>query len=191
MPITAPTLTMNFPLLKIMLMTPLTPRRCYTMATRTCSLPKNRERLEWHLMLANVLTGDVVKQEKKRLIVEDGRSRIKASLEEIIAFEIKGEAEAGYIVQKIKRIEELYPTRAAFVKANPRAASNAYRNSCNADKEKERREGKPNGLFYVVNTVIDKAKATLISNAEAFADRHLPPYIEELLILINFPSRLV
>ncbi|KAK1020172.1 Suppressor of Sensor Kinase (SLN1), partial [Friedmanniomyces endolithicus] len=31
-------------------------------------IPANRERLEWHAMLANVLTGDVVKQEKKRLI---------------------------------------------------------------------------------------------------------------------------
>ncbi|KAI9759084.1 MAG: Suppressor of Sensor Kinase (SLN1) [Chaenotheca gracillima] len=30
--------------------------------------PNNRERLEWHSMLASVLTGDVVKQEKKRLI---------------------------------------------------------------------------------------------------------------------------
>jgi mitogen-activated protein kinase kinase kinase len=39
--------------------------------------------------------------------------------------------------------------------------------------------------------VIQKAKATLIQNAEGFADRHLPPYIEELLTLINFPSRLI
>ncbi|KAK3067297.1 hypothetical protein LTS18_001197, partial [Coniosporium uncinatum] len=31
-------------------------------------IPENRERLEWHSMLASVLTGDVVKQEKKRLI---------------------------------------------------------------------------------------------------------------------------
>jgi mitogen-activated protein kinase kinase kinase len=30
--------------------------------------PANRERLEWHGMLASVLTGDVVRQEKKRLI---------------------------------------------------------------------------------------------------------------------------
>ena len=39
--------------------------------------------------------------------------------------------------------------------------------------------------------VIQKAKGTLIENAEAFAARHLPPYIEELLTLINFPSRLI
>ena len=30
--------------------------------------PENRERLEWHSMLASVLRGDVVKQEKQRLI---------------------------------------------------------------------------------------------------------------------------
>ena len=260
-------------------------------------IPENRERLEWHSMLANVLTGDVVKQEKKRLIggqdpqsdrsmimevwtgvrakvcgrslaaqrrmIEDGRSKIKAVIEEIIGFEIKGEAEAGKtpleqvrdVVQKIEKIEGLYPTRMAFVQANPRAASDAYVSSCDAvmswhnttdlintqlgilqawvgnqelsfdkprqrglqdahghiidestfidrilkedglrslwDEDKEVKENKPNGLFYVVNAVIDKAKSTLISNAESFADRHLPPYIEELLTLINFPSRLV
>jgi mitogen-activated protein kinase kinase kinase len=259
-------------------------------------IPENRERLEWHSMLANVLTGDVVKQEKKRLIggqdpqsdksmimeiwtgvrakvcgrsiaaqrrmIEDGRSKIKASIEEIIGFEIKGEAEAGKtpleqvrgVVQKIEKIEGLYPTRLSFIQTNPRAASDAYSSSCDAvmcwhnttdvintqlgilqawvgnqelsfdkprqrglqehghiidestfidrilkedglrslwDEEKENKEGKPNGLFHVVNTVIDKAKSTLISNAESFADRHLPPYIEELLTLINFPSRLV
>ena len=36
-----------------------------------------------------------------------------------------------------------------------------------------------------------KAKSTLIQNSEAFAKRHLPPYIEELLTLINFSSRLI
>jgi mitogen-activated protein kinase kinase kinase len=30
--------------------------------------PKNQERLEWHSMLASVLRGDVVKQEKQRLL---------------------------------------------------------------------------------------------------------------------------
>ena len=42
-----------------------------------------------------------------------------------------------------------------------------------------------------IGEVIEKAKNTLIENAEAFARRHLPPYIEELLTLINFPSRLI
>lgn len=251
-------------------------------------IPANRERLEWHAMLANVLTGDVVKQEKKRLIggpeqqgdntlqtevwigvraktcgravaaqkrlIEDGRSKIKQAIETIVAFEIKGEAEVGKspleqvqeIVKKIEKIEGLYPTRQAFETANPRAASDAYKGTCDAviawhnttelintelgilqswvgntdldfTTPRTRPEGeqgnhlfddssfidrilKEDGLKSLqgdksllngVNTVIHKAKTTLIANAEAFADRHLPPYIEELLTLINFPSRLI
>lgn len=251
-------------------------------------IPENRERLEWHSMLANVLTGDVVKQEKKRLIggteqqgestlktevwmgvrarccgrtlaaqrrmIEDGRAKVKPSIEAIITFEIKGEAEVGKapleqvldIVRKIEKIEGLYPTRQAFEAANPRAASAAYHESCDAViawhnttelintelgvlqswvgneeldfvKPRNRASGESqsqlfdessfidrilkedglkslqgdNSLLYGVNAVIHKAKATLIGNAEAFADRHLPPYIEELLTLINFPSRLI
>lgn len=251
-------------------------------------IPENRERLEWHSMLANVLTGDVVKQEKKRLIggteqqgentlktevwmgvrartcgrtlaaqrrmIEDGRSKVKAVIEGIIGFEIKGEAEVGKspmeqvldVVKKIEKIEALYPTHLAFEAANPRAASAAFQESCDAviawhnttelintelsilqswvgneelDFTKSRNrpasenQGQlfddssfidrilkedglkslqgDNSLLNGVNAVIHKAKATLISNAEGFADRHLPPYIEELLTLINFPSRLI
>jgi mitogen-activated protein kinase kinase kinase len=250
-------------------------------------IPANRERLEWHAMLANVLTGDVVKQEKKRLIggadqqggtlrtqlwmgvraktcgrteaaqrrlIEDGRSKVKTAIESIIAFEIKGEAEAGKpaveqveeVVKRIEKIEGLYPTREAFQAAHPRAASETYKHTCDAviswhnttelintelgilrqwvgnveldfNKPRERPsdhakgnlfddssfidrilkedglkslQGK-NSLLTGVNTIIHKAKETLIANAEAFADRHLPPYIEELLTLINFPSRLI
>ncbi|KXT17775.1 hypothetical protein AC579_3615 [Pseudocercospora musae] len=252
------------------------------------NIPANRERLEWHAMLANVLTGDVVKQEKKRLIggpeqqgdaaiknevwvgvraktcgrsiaaqkrlIEDGRSKIKTAIESIIAFEIKGEAEAGKsateqvedIVKKIEKVVNLYPTRQAFEAAHPRAASSAFKDTCDAviswhnttelintelgilqswvgnesldfTAARTRPEGeegndlfddssfidrilKEDGLKSLqgdksllngVNTVIHKAKATLIANAEAFSDRHLPPYIEELLTLINFPSRLI
>ncbi|KAK4941866.1 hypothetical protein LTR28_008807, partial [Elasticomyces elasticus] len=46
-------------------------------------IPANRERLEWHSMLANVLTGDVVKQEKKRLIggtEQQGDNSLKAEV---------------------------------------------------------------------------------------------------------------
>jgi mitogen-activated protein kinase kinase kinase len=42
-----------------------------------------------------------------------------------------------------------------------------------------------------ISMVITKAKDTLIVNAEGFQKRHLPPYIEELLTLISFPSRLI
>ncbi|KAH9838945.1 Serine/Threonine protein kinase, catalytic domain [Teratosphaeria destructans] len=253
-------------------------------------IPANRERLEWHAMLANVLTGDVVKQEKKRLIggseaqgdntlktevwigvraktcgrtvaaqrrlIEDGRSKVKAAIEAIIAFEIKGEAEVGKspmqqvqeIVRKIEKTESLYPTRQAFEIAHPRAASEGYRETCDAviawhnttelintelgilqawvgnveldfTKARPRPSGETagnsqlfddssfidrimkedglkslqgeNSLLNGVNTVIQKAKQTLIANASGFSDRHLPPYIEELLTLINFPSRLI
>ena len=251
-------------------------------------IPANRERLEWHAMLANVLTGDVVKQEKKRLIggteqqagntmrtelwmgvraktcgrtvaaqrrlIEDGRSKIKQAIESIVAFEIKGEAEVGKtaveqvqeVVKKIEKIEGLYPTRDAFEAAHPRAASQAYKDMCDAviawhnttelintelgilqkwvgnveldftkPRDRPADEGKghlfddssfidrilkedglkslhsKNSLLKSVDTVIHKAKATLIGNAEGFAERHLPPYIEELLTLINFPSRLI
>lgn len=137
-------------------------------------IPANRERLEWHAMLANVLTGDVVKQEKKRLIggpdtqgdntmkieiwigvrartcgrsvatqrrlIEEGRSKAKQTIESIIAFEIKGEAEVGkspleqvqQVVKRIEKVENLYPTRQAFEAAQPRAASDAYKDTCNA-----------------------------------------------------------
>jgi mitogen-activated protein kinase kinase kinase len=249
-------------------------------------VPENRERLEWHSMLASVLKGDVVKQEKQRLIgtteqkgenalkneiwigvrsrchgrtvaaqirmVEESRTRIGQDVEAIIAFKIKGETEAGKpaakqvqdIVQMIERCENLFPTRADFEEAIPRAASNAFQSSCDAivawhnttqliNTELEILKGwvgndeldfsrikdqSPSGtgltddasfldrilkeeglkslqgdrsMLLGVADVIRKAKITLIENAGAFAQRHLPPYIEELLTLINFPSRLI
>ncbi|MCJ1400192.1 Suppressor of Sensor Kinase (SLN1) [Xylographa trunciseda] len=250
-------------------------------------VPENRERLEWHTMLASVLKGDVVKQEKQRLIgtteqkgdkalkneiwigvrsrvcgrsvaaqrrmVEEGRTGMNTDIEAIIAFQIKGETEAGKpaakqvedVVRIIERCENHYPTRSAFEEAMPRAASDAFKASCNAviswhnttelintelailqgwvgnedlDFARTRDRGGPNGagltddssfldrilkedglrslqgdhsMLLGVADVIRKAKVTLIENAESFALRHLPPYIEELLILINFPSRLI
>lgn len=249
-------------------------------------VPENRERLEWHSMLASVLKGDVVKQEKQRLIgtteqkgekalnneiwigvrarvcgrsiaaqkrmVEEGRAAISLEIEAIIAFQIKGASEAGKpatkqvqdIVQKIERCESLYPTRLALEEANARAASSAFKSSCDAviawhnttelintelailqgwvgnqeldfAKPRVRSPGeaaltddssfldrihKDDGLKSLhgdhsmllrVAEVIRKAKGSLIENAQAFAQRHLPPYIEELLTLINFPSRLI
>ncbi|KAF2866746.1 hypothetical protein BDV95DRAFT_196779 [Massariosphaeria phaeospora] len=249
-------------------------------------IPENRERLEWHSMLANVLTGDVVKQEKKRLIgsteqhgdstlkaevwmgvrakvcgrtlqqqrrvVDDGRTHIKTQLESIISFEVQGATEANQtaaaqveeVVKKIEKIANLFPTRQALETAYPRAASEAFKDSCDAvfawhnttelistemsvlkqwvgndelDFSKPRTRSsqdhhltddssfidrilKEDGLkslqgdtslLLALEKVIHKAKATLIANAEGFATRHLPPYIEELLTLINFPSRLL
>ena len=249
-------------------------------------IPENRERLEWHSMLASVLTGDVVKQEKKRLIggaqqpgenslkteiwigirakvcgrtlaaqrrlIDDGRLRLDADIESVVNFEIKGEKEAGKpsaeqvqdVVKTIERCESLYPTRMALEAAKPRTKSQPYQSSCDAvfawhtttelintelailrswvgndeldfgrtKADSPDRLGlsdsssfldrilKEDGLKSLqgdhsmlngVSDVIRKAKNTLIENAEAFAIRHLPPYIEELLTLINFPSRLI
>jgi mitogen-activated protein kinase kinase kinase len=247
--------------------------------------PANRERLEWHGMLASVLTGDVVRQEKRRLIgasdkqeenvyaeiwlgirskitgrtlaaqrrmIEDSRSTLENLLDQIIKFEVQGESEAGKppieqvqdVVKKIEKCEGLYPSRMALELANKSAASPLYHATCDAiiswhnttelintelsilqnwvgnpeldfTKAKEtspsgntlsddasfiERLLKEDGLRSLqgdksiligVSKVILKAKNTLIKNSEAFAKRHLPPYIEELLTLINFPSRLI
>lgn len=260
-------------------------------------IPANRERLEWHSMLANVLTGDVVKQEKKRMtgatdqqdsaglrydlwvgirarccgrpvathkrMLDEQRTKAPTMIEDIIAFAIKGEAEAGKsargqvedIVKKIEKLEGLYPNISALEQAHSRAASDDYKVTCAAvvswnsttalintelgilqawvgneeldfQKPRERSSSdshltdessfidrilKEDGMRSLqgrhspaetynkrgrsllggVGTVIQKAKMTLIENADVFASKHLPPYMEELLTLINFPSRLV
>lgn len=42
-----------------------------------------------------------------------------------------------------------------------------------------------------ISKVVSKAKETFIENSEAFKKRHLPLFIEELLVLINFPTKLI
>ncbi len=253
-------------------------------------IPENRERLEWHVMLASVLKGDVVKQEKQRLIgtteqksakqlcnelwlgirsrvcgrtipaqrrmIEEERSSSIPAIEAIIAFQVKGETEVGKpaaaqvleVVQKIEKCESLFPTRHALGEAIERAASEAFIESSeaviswhnttelintelavlrgwvgNEELDFAKAPTQPEGgatlsdestflerihkddaltslqgdgkgkhsMLLPVTEVIKKAKATLIKNAQQFAKRHLPPYIEELLTLINFPSRLI
>ncbi|KAL6717976.1 Suppressor of Sensor Kinase (SLN1) [Lecanora helva] len=253
-------------------------------------VPENRERLEWHSMLASVLKGDVVKQEKQRLIgtteqkgekalsnelwlgvrarvcgrsvpaqrriIEEGRAGIVPIVENIIAFQVKGETEVGKpatkqvldVVEKIEQCESLFPTRQALGQAIERAGSEAFIESSEAvlswhnttelintelavlrgwvgndeldfakaktpspggagltddstflerlhkDDSLTSLQGDENGkhsMLLPVAEVIRKAKTTLIKNATQFAKRHLPPYIEELLTLINFPSRLI
>lgn len=261
--------------------------------------PDSRERLEWHGMLAAVLTGDVFRQEKKRLIgsseqevgknaqkaelwlgirsricgrhlpvqrrmVEDVRGTMDRVIEDIINFQIAGESEAGKppaeqvrdMVAKIDKLESLYPTREAMLQAHSSARSALFTDACDSiiswyninelintellvlrrwvgndeldfyhtkerssisngigdeasflDKllkedglkslhthweedvggNKSKRESM---LTAITNTIL-KAKETLIHNAEAFKKRHLPPYIEDLLTLISFPSRLI
>ncbi|KAI1910246.1 Suppressor of Sensor Kinase (SLN1) [Ophidiomyces ophidiicola] len=260
--------------------------------------PKIREKLEWHSMLASVLKGDVIKQEKRRLIgtgepkslsdindevwigirarscgrpealqkkiLEYERSLVAPVLEEIVSFKIKGEAEIGKppldqvedIVAKIEKVESLYSARRELAIHHKRAGSAEFIASCDAviswhnttqlintqfailqrwvgneelnfnlplmrpshaaDLADEgsfldrimKEDGlkslqgdgivvdakgrtRKNSMLDGIGEVIRKAKSTLIRNSEAFAERHLPPYIEELLILISFPSRLI
>ncbi|KAK3694067.1 hypothetical protein B0T22DRAFT_60484 [Podospora appendiculata] len=258
---------------------------------------QKRERLEWHGMLEAVLTGDVVKQEKKRLIgsadedigkaahkaelwlgirskvcgrhqpvqrrmIEDARGTLDRAVNEIVNFSIAGESEAGKppidqvrdVVAKIEKIESLYPSSTGLVAALKQTTYMAYKETCDAviswynvnemintelsilkkwvgndDLDFQRtKEKSPSGtglsdetsfldrlmkeeglkslhedlggggkslrkksMLDGISMVITKAKLTLIENAEGFQKRHLPPYIEELLTLISFPSRLI
>ena len=259
--------------------------------------PVNRERLEWHGMLEAVLLGDVVKQEKKRLIgtadqqmgktaqkaelwmgirarvcgrhpavqrrmTEDARSGMDRTIDEIMNFEIKGESEAGKppyeqvkdIVHKFEKCWNLYPSWNALEAGHKSMELDLFKESYesiiswyntnemintelsilkswvgNEDMDfwltKQRspsgnglsdevsfldrlmkedglrslyneeaeapKEFTYRGMLVPIMNVISKAKSTLIENSEAFSKRHLPPYIEELLTLISFPSRLV
>ncbi|RMD40810.1 hypothetical protein DV735_g4305, partial [Chaetothyriales sp. CBS 134920] len=248
--------------------------------------PDTRERLEWHSMLASVLKGDVVRQEKQRLIgtaeqksrteiaaeiwlgvrakyygrpvpmqkklIEEARGKVSTLIDSIIGFEIKGETVVGKSpleqveegVAQIEQAEWLFASRRQLQLAQPKAGSHAFDDSCNAvvswfnitqiintelavlqawvgnadldfskPKPKSDRDGRlsddssfidrilkedglkslqgKNSMFNAIGEVISKAKATLTENAASFAARHLPPYIEELLTLINFPSRLI
>ena len=260
--------------------------------------PQNRERLEWHGMLEAVLTGDVVKQEKKRLIgsadeslenkaaqkaelwlgirsrvcgrhlpvqrkmIEDARASLDRAVDDIVNFSIAGESEAGKppieqvrdMVAKIEKIEALYPSRSSLMQAIRKTSYDAFDETCDAviswfnvnemintellilkkwvgndDLDFQRtKEKSPSGnglsdessfldrlikeeglkclhddpigdgknlrkmsMLFGITRVILKAKETLIFYAEAFRRRHLPPYIEELLTLMSFPTRLI
>lgn len=254
-------------------------------------IPENRERLEWHSMLASVLMGDVVKQEKKRLIgtteekedvtmkqelfvgvrakvcgrsksaqkrmIDDGRANVDALIEEVIQFEIQGKdktektprEQVQDILTNWEKCEQLWPTRATMIEAKPACASLAFTSSwdalvawsnvtqlintelkilqnwvgneeldfgrpsigidtdSNIDRETsfldrilkednlksltgDPKLGETN-MLVGLSAVIGKAKKTLIEFSDAFEQRHLPPYVEELLILIGFPTRLI
>ncbi|KAL7909427.1 map kinase [Trichoderma velutinum] len=264
------------------------------------SIPENRERLEWHGMLEAVLTGDVVRQEKKRLIsstdtssnratyrqelwlelradscgrrlpvqkrmMEDGRATVDRLLDEVINFEVKGTNEAGKppyeqvkdVVKKIEKCQSMYPSWTALVAEHKTAVSPQFLEAYEAimswyntnemintqlailkkwvgndeldfSRTKQRspavdgittdetsfldRLMKEDGLQSLYNenakvilrgdlvqwgmltpisNVIKKAKETLIYNSVPFQKRHLPPYLDELLTLISFPSRLI
>ncbi|KFA66532.1 hypothetical protein S40285_00684 [Stachybotrys chlorohalonatus IBT 40285] len=254
----------------------------------------NRERLEWYGMLEAVLTGDVVRQEKKRLtgsgddavgrtahkselwlgirskvcgrhlpvqrrMVEEARGTVDRLLDEIINFQVKGESEAGKppyeqvrdIVMKIEKCESLYPSWGALAAAHKAANTPAFHEAYDSilswyntnetintelsilkkwvgneeldfSRTKQRSPAvsgiandevsfldklmkedelqslyndQPNstqkGMLRPISVIINKAKETLIHNSAPFQKRHLPPYLDELLTLISFPSRLI
>lgn len=257
--------------------------------------PENKERLEWHGMLEAVLTGDVVRQEKKRLIgsteqeasksahkselwlgvrskvcgrhlpvqkrfIEEARSNVDKWLDEIVNFEVKGESEVGKpphaqikdVVDKIEHCEGLYPSWSALVAKHKTAESPQYKAASEAivswyntnamintelsilrkwvgneeldfTQTKQRSpavngissdetsfldrlikedglpslindvpgQKHPKGMLPPISFIISKAKQTLILHSEPFQKMHLPPYLEELLTLISFPSRLI
>ncbi|PHH88770.1 hypothetical protein CDD83_7065 [Cordyceps sp. RAO-2017] len=256
--------------------------------------PENRERLEWHGMLEAVLTGDVVRQEKKRLIgsadqqagktahkselwlgvraescgrrlpvqrrmVEESRATLDRTLDEIINFEVKGESEAGKppyeqvkdVVRKIEKCESLYPSWQSLAAEHKAADSPQFHEAYDAifswyntnemintelsilkkwvgndeldfSRTKQRspavngitsdetsfldrlmkedglqslynddERSTQKGMLRPISSIISKVKGTLIRNSAPFQKRHLPPYLEELLTLISFPSRLI
>lgn len=255
---------------------------------------ENRERLEWHGMLAAVLMGNVVSQEKQRLhgssdkevgktahktelwmgvrakvcgrrfpvqkrMIEDARATVDRTLDEIINFSVKGASEVGKppyeqvkdVVGKIEKCESLYPSWKAIGLEHKAANSDAFNEAYdsimswyntnemintelailkkwvgNDDMDFSRtRQRSPavhgissdetsfldrlmkedglrslynddekstqKGMLRPISTIISKAKETLIKNSGPFEKRHLPPYLEELLTLISFPSRLI
>ncbi|KAI5808854.1 hypothetical protein DFH27DRAFT_478192 [Peziza echinospora] len=249
-------------------------------------IPENRERLEWHSMLSSVLRGDVVKQEKKRMIgsaqetesntlktelwlglrakicgrslaaqrrvIEDGQSTVDEIIEEILHFQIHGRdvteaiprQQVQAIILRWEKCESFYPTAMAMSLVKPKVVSAAFIQSYDAIVSwhnvtamistelgilqcwvgnQELDFGKPaqidanassladessfldrilkedglkslvgeSNMLKGISAVVGKAKKTLIENHDAFAKRHLPPYIEELLLLINFPTRLI
>ncbi|KAK0389546.1 hypothetical protein NLU13_3121 [Sarocladium strictum] len=255
---------------------------------------ENRERLEWHGMLAAVLMGNVVSQEKQRLhgssdkevgktahktelwmgvrakvcgrrfpvqrrMVEEARATVDRTLDEITKFTVKGASEVGKppyeqvkdVVSKIEKCESLYPSWKA-IKAEHKAADSAAFNEAydsilswyntnemintelailkkwvgndemDFSRTKQRspavhgissdetsfldrlmkedglrslynddEKSTQKGMLRPISTIISKAKQTLIKNSGPFEKRHLPPYLEELLTLISFPSRLI
>lgn len=255
---------------------------------------EKRERLEWHGMLSAVLTGDVVSQEKKRLIgssdqavgktahkselwlgvrskacgrrlpvqrrmVEEARGTLDRTLDEIINFSVKGASEVGKppyeqvkdVVAKIEKCESLYPSWKSLAAEHKAAGSEAFGEAYDSilawyntnemintelailkkwvgneeidfSRTKQRspavngissdetsfldrlmkedglkslynddEKSTQKGMLRPISTIISKAKQTLIKNSTPFQKRHLPPYLEELLTLISFPSRLI
>lgn len=250
--------------------------------------PGNRERLEWLTMLASVLTGEVVKSEKKRIsgtvgtteqgklmseiwiglqakalgrsigdqrrIIEDARVEMDAALELVTRFQIRGRdvtsltppEQVAEMLQKLDHCESMYSSRAEMEVAKPIVASEQFQQNVaalyawttvtdsihgalgvlkqwtgneeldvtqphqqssdvhalsgmNDESSFIERVLKENGLKRTfekkslsnVDSLVSRAKTTMIQNSQTFSTMHLPPYLDELLLLINFPTKLI
>ncbi|KAK9475767.1 hypothetical protein V1514DRAFT_339114 [Lipomyces japonicus] len=244
--------------------------------------PKNRERLEWQAMLSSVLTGEVVKSEKRkfqttsnsfsgiktmerselwmqirakvcgrpleahRKIVENGRHEVDKVLKDILHFQIQGkditsmspDNQIKAILRIYEKCESLWRCTASMQSDKPIIVSPEFKvryealiswvtvsDSVHNHIEGLRRwigndeldltrvpegtigEAVPfvesifksqdigkvfeNKILTTLGPLIEKAKHTTIQQGQYFAVMHLPSYLEELLILLNFPTRLV
>ncbi|KAI6340099.1 hypothetical protein MCOR30_002597 [Pyricularia oryzae] len=261
--------------------------------------PASRERLEWHGMLEAVLTGDVVRQEKKRLIagtgedlgklqrgaelwmgirarvcgrhlsvqrrmVEETRATLARMIDEVIDFSVKGESTAGKsaaeqiaeVLEKIDKIEGQYPTRNALLAVHTSANTERFQEACDAvytwtninylinteltilrnwvgnheldftrarekspnghhglsdessfmdrlmkeeglkslhDHEEDEgdRKSRRNGMLHRVGKTIEKAKEALVEQHQVFKKRQMSLDMDELLMLLGFPARLI
>ena len=249
------------------------------------ALPANRERLEWLTMLASVLTGEVVKSEKKRIsgavgttdggtllydiwiglkakvasrsegdqrrIIEDARIAMDSSLEQITRFSIRGKdavdlsppQQVAEVLEKLEYCESMYPNYAEMIAAKPIVASEVFvrnvaalnawttvtssvhtaigilkkwtgNDELDVTEPQQKTESVPgindessfiervlkeNGLqktfekksLSAIDALVSRAKDTMIEHSATFATMHLPPYLDELLLLINFPTKLI
>ncbi|KAK9468848.1 hypothetical protein V1512DRAFT_285107 [Lipomyces arxii] len=246
--------------------------------------PKNRERLEWQAMLSAVLTGEVVRSEKRKLqtsnstsksssdpqlwielrakvcgrslalqkkILEDSRKQVDHVLEELMTFHILGKDESSEtpeeqiksLLRRLDKCQNLWHSSSAMHVAKPVTASAEFSSRYEAliawvtisesvhsqidvlkkwtgnddldltrvpttdesgeamneavsfieriFKESDIAKIFESKVLATLGPLIAKAKKTSIEQGALFAQMHLPSYLEELLILLNFPTRLI
>lgn len=247
-------------------------------------MPEGRERIEWQSMLASVLTGEVLRSEKKRIsgtlnekdkemdirykiwmgvrarlrarvpedeqkYIEEARRHLDTMLGEVTKFRIVNGPEASTpanqvatILKKVDQCESLFPSRKAMMQEKSIYSSIEFQTNYEAltswqsmtnslrtqililqkwtgseelnvtvPKAKistETIDGKSTFIERLlkdeglqktfdkqtltnVNELVIRAKTITIDNATAFAKMGLPTYMEDLLLLINFPTRLM
>ncbi|KAG7292399.1 hypothetical protein NEMBOFW57_002434 [Staphylotrichum longicolle] len=170
----------------------------------------NRERLEWHGMLEAVLTGDVVPGEEAPHRDSIPSTALIAALKPATYQAYQETCDA---VIAWHNVNEMINTELSILKKwvgnddldfqrSKESSGRLNDETSFLDRlmkeeglkslhDENAPDGRPKGLLDSISMVITKAKDTLIVNADAFQKRHLPPYIEELLTLISFPSRLI